>query len=90
MQRWAWPTQRAATFLPPGRYSVLARYARDDDRVPFSEETFRTTPRQVEVTLGEPLTLQLVDPGPGHVLTGIYCGTWEGIDAERTFGDLDL
>ncbi len=49
-----------------------------------------TTPRQVEVALGRPLTLQLVDPDPDHILTEIACSTREGIDAVRTFGDLDL
>ncbi len=42
------PTQRAATFLPPGRYSVLARYVKKDDRVPYSEEVLRTAPRRLE------------------------------------------
>jgi len=49
-----------------------------------------TAAREVEVALGRPLTLQLLDPPSDHVLTDIVCSTRTGIDAVRTYGDLDL
>ena len=66
----------------------VAAFDIEVDGVPL--RVTNTAAREVEVALGRPLTLQLPDPAPGHVLTDISCSTRAGVDAVRSDGDLDL
>jgi hypothetical protein len=61
------PTQLAPGFPPPGRYAVVARYEKEDDRVSWSDVDFQTTTRRHEGlwtgrVVSEPVTLFVEPP----------------------------